>query len=1347
MQHILIPPFILERYAAGERLGELDAAALFVDVSGFTPLTAALMQHGKAGAEAVADALLAVFEPLIQKVSEQGGFVATFAGDAFLALFPASDAGALGHGLAAGRDIQAYMAGHAEIFTPFGAYPFSVRLGLAYGRVAWGILGDEGGEQHTCYFRGEAVEHSARAQRQAGRGELCLSPEFEAALAAQHCEDESMPGEDAVSQPAPIQLQERFFIPELLASEVRGEFRDVVSVFINLPGGLGHEDLAAFVRVVYRLLDAYGGYLCRLGLGFAEQGCSLLLFWGAPACYENDLSRALRFLLALRDASPLAFRAGVTQQVAYAGYVGCRQREEYTCHGSWVNLANRLMGSAGWGEIWADEGVKQRSGERFGWGSLGERAFKGFAQPLGCHALLGRIESGPRPYEGEMVGRDAELERLREWTSPLFAGKFAGWMGVYGEPGMGKSRLVQALRQRMGGQATWLVGQSDQVLHGSLNPFRYLLQGYFEQVAVGGEAENKLHFERKLAGLIAALRQKSENELAAELERTRSFLGALVGLRWEGSLYEQLEPKLRFENSLYALKALIQGECRCRPVVLMLEDVHWLDGDSHTLLEMLTHNMAGYPLAIVATCRYQDDGSRPALSVAADAPQEVLELGSLSPQAVDALAQRLLGGVASPGLVSLLIEKTNGNPFFVEQVVLDLRERGLLEQAAGGWSLMGDGLPAELPANIQAVLLARLDRLNGEVKAVVQTAAVLGREFEVQVLSAMLRGDEGLPEKMHRAEEETIWSALNELRYLFRHALLRDAAYEMQLRSRLRDLHALAAESLQQVYAADLSPHYADLAYHCDRAENSPEALRWYRLAGEWADERYANEDAHLCYSRALALSGELGQASVSAGEGDAFQAHFDLLALREAILDRIGDRPGQWADLQAMAALAQNDRQRCKVLQRKILRHRILSERVEEKNLIEAFKQQATLLKDPAWEAEAYYTEGLYYTLVDEKSSALASLSKALALRQAIGDIAGQMDCCCALALVYLKLWEHGAAMQWIERAQALKAEAERSPGRYSPRAEQLSFVLRSAASAALIHKDQLLCYQYANQLLELTTIIGDHKRKGSAYLLLGQALSALFQIEEGMEALRASLQMSQDAQDRHSTSIVLGEFAYQYLSLGDFDQAGDYFRRSMAIDQETHYPHGYCTSLLNLSYIALCQEDALQAKETSRQGERMAAELENDYLRAIAIGNLGEAEQLLGEYDASLAHTYQSIELLDRLDQPAEVAIMQIDLAITYLKMGEMERALEFAEKLVAAFPAANLALNDAQRLLWGAARVFHATGQAERAATILAEAYRLYNDKRQQIPEPRVQAAYCQMKFNRQIVAAFEADRWPE
>jgi hypothetical protein len=194
------------------------------------------------------------------------------------------------------------------------------------------------------------------------------------------------------------------------------------------------------------------------------------------------------------------------------------------------------------------------------------------------------------------------------------------------------------------------------------------------------------------------------------------------------------------------------------------------------------------------------------------------------------------------------------------------------------------------------VLIARLDRLTQAVKEVVQTAAVLGREFAVQVLSRMLHDPLTLSAHLRAAEDAAIWSALSQLRYLFKHALLRDAAYDMQLRARLRALHQLAAESIQQLFAPDLAPHYAALAYHTEQAGLLPEAARWYKQAGEQAAGQYANQSAIAHFSKALALTPE-----------SEVVARRDILLARVDVLNLLGDRNAEEHDLDMLQMLAQH--------------------------------------------------------------------------------------------------------------------------------------------------------------------------------------------------------------------------------------------------------------------------------------------------------------------------------------------------------------------------------------------------------------------------------------------------------
>ncbi|MBK9050542.1 MAG: AAA family ATPase, partial [Chloroflexi bacterium] len=235
--------------------------------------------------------------------------------------------------------------------------------------------------------------------------------------------------------------------------------------------------------------------------------------------------------------------------------------EPYTCYGR-VNLAARLMTAAGWGNLGRMKKLPIEPAPFLEVNAKGLRTLKGFTEAQPVYQLIGRPTANLTvPFSQQtMVGREAELARLHAFVTPIFQGQFAGLLTLVGEAGLGKSRLAhefaqQLLREQSSPPAIFLC-QTDEIIRAALNPWRYWLRHYFSQVATDSDAENKDRFQVRLESLI---RVTSDETLRQELGRTRSVLGALLDLRWPGSLYEQLEPKLRLENMFTALVTLLRG--------------------------------------------------------------------------------------------------------------------------------------------------------------------------------------------------------------------------------------------------------------------------------------------------------------------------------------------------------------------------------------------------------------------------------------------------------------------------------------------------------------------------------------------------------------------------------------------------------------------------------------------------------------------------------------------------------------------------------------------------------------------------------------------------------------------
>src|SRR5215216_1445252 len=582
--HRVVPELIVENYRAGRYSGEFPAVGMFLDLSGFSTMTDTLMRHGQHGAEVLAGLMHGVFDPLVESIFDYGGKIVGFAGDGLMALYPIeSDARSTAiQALTSAYGIQQRFRETPTRQTVYGEFSIFAKIGLGSGMVSWGILRSSSGDQATYYFRGSAVDEAADAEHHATAGDILIAKSvyellYDVIQSTPHAEFQYF-GDFKIATPtaasaifSPIDLSiARHFVPEeVIANDVRGEFRQVVNLFMRFPD-LSHQALQNMMNIVFELRNRYGGLLSRLDFG--DKGSTMLMLWGAPTAYENDIGRALNFLLDLKSRVDFPITAGVTYYISHAGYLGSSLYEDYTCYGWGVNLASRFMMAAKPGEIWVDDRIARRVSRRFELDFVGEQSFKGFASEQKVYLLRGYTQTLEPLYQGDVVGREQELTQLARFTEPLWQGRFAGLLLLSGEAGIGKGRLVHELRastRQKGKKALWAICQSNQILRESFNPLRSWLFKYFGLLGSQSLEEQTEAFDTKLDNLLDSL---GDSDLVQELQRTRSILGALLNLYWNDSLYEDLDPEGRYNNTFLALLALLKAESLRQPVIFVLED-------------------------------------------------------------------------------------------------------------------------------------------------------------------------------------------------------------------------------------------------------------------------------------------------------------------------------------------------------------------------------------------------------------------------------------------------------------------------------------------------------------------------------------------------------------------------------------------------------------------------------------------------------------------------------------------------------------------------------------------------------------------------------------------------------
>ncbi|MEP6985264.1 MAG: tetratricopeptide repeat protein, partial [Chloroflexota bacterium] len=860
--------FIEAAYLPSDRLRALinqtelpqnaQGSALFADISGFTSVTEQLREiYGfRRGPEELAIHLNRVYDALVEQVDLYNGSIIGFAGDAITCWFN-EDISAL-RATTCGFALLTAMRKVEQVALPEGkSSHLGLKVVVTSGTTKRFVVGDPK-IQLIDTLAGKTVSLVALGESLAQRGELLahegsvqrlghaahvgewreIDSERFAVLDAIETEGQT----SAITVPdSAFLLQDAlqvWILPALRkhlqddSGEFQIELRPVTALFIRFTNIDYDQDAEAekkldrLLRLIQDIVSSYEGNVLQLTIG--DKGSYVYAAFGAPYTHEDDPIRALNAAIDIQNqVKQLDFldpiQIGVSRGLMRTGAYGGRTRRTYGILGDDVNLAARLMTKAEPGTTLVSETILGINLDRFVLNALTSIQVKGKSRAIPVFQLIGRQDHSfeKRFYTTPLVGRDNVLKDIQAALHPVFLGHHAGLIYLNGEAGIGKSRLAFEAQQQLQAvsKATWFVGQADQLNGTPFSAFSYFLRPYFGQRREQDTNANLEAFNKSFDQLLSLV----DDANRADLMLYQSFLAYTVGLLISDSAWETVDEKLRTDNAIAGIKAWVRAECIRQPVVIQIEDAQWLDASSARTVQQLTYNLENTPLALILTSRYKDDGTRFTIPDIYSVLLHTFDLNRLTDESVQAVTEAILNGKPNDELARFMRERAEGNPFFTEQLILDLKERGGLVETDKVWHVQNEAL-TEIPSRINQVLIARLDRLAAQVRTVVQTASVLGREFDVTVLSRMLR--EGEISGVKEAEREAIWSALDELRYIFRHALLRDAAYNMQAQLHLRTLHRLAAESIEALYPENAT-HYDTLLEHWRNAQVADKTLRY----------------------------------------------------------------------------------------------------------------------------------------------------------------------------------------------------------------------------------------------------------------------------------------------------------------------------------------------------------------------------------------------------------------------------------------------------------------------------------------------------------------------------------------
>ena len=666
-----------------------------------------------------------------------------------------------------------------------------------------------------------------------------------------------------------------------------------------------HQRLNRFFELTLAKVHRYEGTVNQfLGDGF-------MALFGAPIAHEDHARRALLSAMAIQqdmcadaqgaDATgPFQLRIGLNTGMVVVGKIGDNLRMDYTAIGDTTNLAARLQGHAEPGSIRISDSTRRAAEAHFEFADLGRHALKGIAEPVAIFAPLGArsARSAMAGAAGDataslLVGREVELAALVRSISGLAQGQ-GSVVFLRGEPGMGKSRLLaEGRRHGPAGQVLWLEGRS--VSFGqSLShwPFIEILRTVFGIDESDSEA-TALHkldrgardvFDARAGEILPYLAMVLALGVPAEYEHRVKFLDAQAIKR----------------QVFLSLRQLFERLAQRQPTLVVLEDWHWVDQSSIALCEHLLPLVGNAPLSFWFTTR--TEASEAVARVKAAATEAALRVDDLTLSPLSAgqtqqLIARLVSAGALPEAVRERIQRrTGGNPFFIEEVVRAITLDG--RPAADAHAQSAHSRPVadlSIPDSVQAMILARVDRLDEDAKGVLKLASVIGRTFLLRVLKAIARAAEAVDPSVERLRENELIDLrqrVPDVEYVFKHALVQEATYGSILAERRRSIHRQVAQAIETLFADRIDEYTSLLAHHYAQAEDWSKANAFLLAAGDQASriaadaealEHYRQAEASLPKAAAAAmtplqratLDRKLGQAFYGIGNYQEAVAHF----------------------------------------------------------------------------------------------------------------------------------------------------------------------------------------------------------------------------------------------------------------------------------------------------------------------------------------------------------------------------------------------------------------------------------------------------------------------------------------
>ena len=854
----------------------LSGSLMHCDITGFTAMSESLARMGNEGAEFMASTLNRFFEHMLGIAAEWGGIQMKFGGDAMLLLFSGPDHAA--HAAACGREMQSAMRFFRKIKVVDDICQLRMRIGIHSGKFYSASVGVPNKTLHYFLF-GSDVNKAADVEPMAEPGQVVVSTETveqirnqSNCLATKHDDiwrvtkiNASKPGSIELNlNTAPCETLRSYMMPPLAEGRtagLAGEHRRVTIVFIYLIGtsellnekgeneALSQVD--SYVKMVLTTVEKYGGYLAASDV--SEHGDKLIVLFGAPVSRDEQETNSVRFAYELNNrlnesGLGLQHQIGINSGFVFAGEIGSSWRREYTVIGDNVNLAARLMSAAGEGNVLVSESTAKRTGDECQLRRLRPIRVKGKSKPIQIYKLEGfkKTRRDLDHYaDTPFVGREIEIANLQNLSERVKRGS-CEWAYIYGEPGIGKTRLCIEVAQKLRSNG-WRFLHGICRTHTTQSPFSVWIEPLRLLFGIELSDEPELAWEKIRAEV---------DRLRPEMQDFAPLISEILGYPGDQNpVVQSLDAKSRHEKRLQIIAELFEGVSQESPIIVFLDDTQWIDSSSSELIRSLLAKKNS-SLFVCLTSRQEQIPKE----ILDSNPGVSLHLAVLSENASMQLVKSI--GDLNDNDIVAIVERANGNPLFLKELASN--------------STDSDGV---LPETIHDVIMLRMDRLGDEERDTLQLASVIGVSFDTTTFTPIVPGNyphEKTKELLHALiKHGFINKTAGYGAYVFINNLTWEVVYESLLFAKRRELHNQIADYLQIENINSLDSISDYLLYHYELAENYSKTVTYGAMAGDKAASMYANTESIQCYQRAIDALAKVRHLSITD---------------RSLLLERIGD-------------------------------------------------------------------------------------------------------------------------------------------------------------------------------------------------------------------------------------------------------------------------------------------------------------------------------------------------------------------------------------------------------------------------------------------------------------------------